>query len=294
MSFVEKLVQDSKEPAKLAARADGQLTSYVEWINSWGVPEAATEIVSKWVPPVGTKKLRPGKTIAPEEEREARQLRLLEIWTEQLLEKLRRMDAPVLKKLESCLDRTAAQRMLPGKTRATTVKRYVSYYRQWRQWLHEAKSVSMPGTEAMARWEEPCGRTIPEVLLKAVAWMERVAEFPDSSRATTGRAVWSIKDRIVEALSIDAPVTKRAPRYPVFLLATIERYVMDESEPAIWRVLAWAKLVKVWACLRWDDLQEIKPAELTFADAKKTVDHLAQDKDVRPQPASQRAPDLRE
>ena len=168
VSFVENLVQDSKEPAKLAARADGQLASYVEWINSWGVPEAATEIVSEWVPPVGAKKLRPGKTIAPEEEREARQHRLLEIWTEQLLEELRYMDAPVLKKLESCLDRIAAERMLPGKTRATTVKRYVSYYRQWRQWLQEAKCVSMPGTEAdlidylMARWEEPCGRTIPE------------------------------------------------------------------------------------------------------------------------------------
>ena len=193
VSFVEKLVQDSKEPAKLAARADGQLASHVEWINSWGVPEAATEIVSEWVPPVGTKKLRPGKTIAPEEEREARQRRLLEIWTEQLLEELRHMDAPVLKKLESCLDRIAAERMLPGKTRATTVKRYVSYYRQWRQWLQEAKSVSVPGTEAglidylMARWEEPCGRTIAGVLLKAVAWMERVAEFPDSSRTTTGK-----------------------------------------------------------------------------------------------------------
>ena len=135
----------------------------------------------------------------------------------------------------------------------------------------------MPGTEAdlidylMVRWEEPCGRTIPEVLLKAVTWMERVAEFPDSSRTTTGRAVWSTKDGIVEALSIDAPVTKRAPRYLVFLLATIERYVMDESEPAIWRVLAWAKLVKVWACLRLDDPQEIKPAELTFADGRLTT-----------------------
>ena len=160
VSFVEKLVQDSKEPAKLAARADGQLASYVEWINSWGVPEAATEIVSEWVPPVGTKKLRPGKTIAPEEEREARQRRLLEIWTEQLLEELRHMDAPVLKKLESCLDRIAAERMLPGKTRATTVKRYVGYYRQWRQWLQEAKSVSMPGTKPTSlttSW--PAGRS---------------------------------------------------------------------------------------------------------------------------------------
>ena len=233
--FVRNLAQDSREPAKLAARVDGQLASYVDWINTWGVPAAAEEFVSEWVPPLGTKKLRSRKTLAPEEEKEVRQQRLLDIWTEQLLEELQLMDAPVLTKLERCLDKVAAERMLPGKTRATTVKRYVSYYRQWRQWLQEAKSVSMPGTEAdlidylMARWEEPCGRTIPEVILKAVAWMERVAEFPNSSKTSTGRAVWAVKDRIVEALSIDAPVTKRAPRYPVFLLASIERYVMDES-----------------------------------------------------------------
>ena len=62
---VRKLVQDSKEPAKLAARADGQLASYVEWINSWGVPERATEIVGEWVPPVGTKNIRPRKGGSP-------------------------------------------------------------------------------------------------------------------------------------------------------------------------------------------------------------------------------------
>ena len=78
-----------------------------------------------------------------------------------------------------------------------------------------------------------------------------------------------VKDRIVEALSKNAPVTKRAP--PVYLLATIEGYVMDESELAVWRVVARSKLVEVWACLRWDDLQSTKPAELTFADGRLTT-----------------------
>ena len=31
-----------------------------------------------------------------------------------------------------------------------------------------------------------------------------------------------------------------------------------------WRIWAWAKLLKVWASLRWSDLQAIMPAELTF------------------------------
>ena len=125
VDFVRKLVQDSKEPAKLAARADGQLASYVDWINTWGVPEVATEIVSEWVPPVGTKKLRSGKAIATEEEREFRQQRLLDIWTEQLLQELRLMDAQCWQSWK-----TAWIGLRPGKIRATTMKRYVSYYRQ--------------------------------------------------------------------------------------------------------------------------------------------------------------------
>ncbi|CAE7286868.1 unnamed protein product, partial [Symbiodinium pilosum] len=182
---------------------------------------------------------RVGKGTAAEEKCEARQQRLLDIWPDRLLEELRLMDAPAMRKLESCPDRMAAERMLPVKTRATTVKRY------------EAKSVSVPGAEAdlidhlMVRREEPCG--------------------PRQG----GRAVWLVKDRIVEALSKNAPVTKRAP--PVYLLATIEGYVMDESELAVWRVVARSKLVEVWACLRWDDLQSTKPAELTFADGRLTT-----------------------
>ena len=47
----------------------------------------------------------------------------------------------------------------------------------------------------MARGDEPCGRTVPEAIMKAVCWIERVAEWADS-RATTGRIAWAIKDTI--------------------------------------------------------------------------------------------------
>ena len=49
--------------------------------------------------------------------------------------------------------------------------------------------------------------------------------------ASYGRLAWAAKDKIVEALSEGAPLTKRAPRYPTMLLAKIERYILDAILP---------------------------------------------------------------
>ena len=36
--------------------------------------------------------------------------------------------------------------------------------------------------------------------MKAICWMEKVAEFPSELRATQGQLAWAIKDRIVDSL----------------------------------------------------------------------------------------------
>ena len=172
VDFVRDLVRDSQEPARLAARADGQLASST-----------------------GTTSLRVGQATATEVKRQARQPRLLDIWTDRLLEELRLMDAPVMRKLESCLDRMAD----PGDD-CQEVRQL--YYSQWRQWLQEAKSVSVPGTEAdlidhlMVRREEPCGRTVPEVL------RPRSLKFQDPSKDTSWTKVSSPSGGSLPGLSL--------------------------------------------------------------------------------------------
>ena len=79
-------------------------------------------------------------------------------------------------------------------------------------WLKEAKDISPPGDPVdladyiLTRGDEPCGRTVPEAILKAISWMEKVAEFDQASRATAGRLVWAVKDTVVERLSWKALV----------------------------------------------------------------------------------------
>ena len=35
-------------------------------------------------------------------------------------------------------------------------------------------------------------KSIPELIMKAICWMEKVAEFPSELRATQGRLAWAI------------------------------------------------------------------------------------------------------
>ena len=103
----------------------------------------------------------------------AREERLLDIWCRRLQEELLQIDAPILGTLKGSLDPDRAALLLVGKTRASTLKRYLSYYRQWRLWLGEAKPRYPPGRPAdlvdylLARRDEPCGRSVPEAILLA-------------------------------------------------------------------------------------------------------------------------------
>ena len=151
--------------------------------------------------------------------------------------------------MHRCWSPDRAALLLAGKTRASTLQRYLSYYRQWRLWLGEAKLRGPPGCPAdlvdhlLARRDEPCGRSVPRTIIKAVAWVEKVAEFQEEQRATHGRFVWAAKDKIVEVLSEGAPLIKRAHRYPVFVLVVqLEAVVVDLGHAIGWRVWVWAKL----------------------------------------------------
>ena len=142
--------------------------------------------------------------------------RLLDIWCRKLRDQLLPINAPVLASLQGSLDPDRAALLLTGSTRASTLKRYLGYYRQWRLWLGEAKLRQPPGRPSdlvdylLAHRDEPCGRSTPEAILKAIAWVERVAEFEETLRASHGRLAWAAKDKITEILSEGARLIKRA------------------------------------------------------------------------------------
>ena len=55
------------------------------------------------------------------------------------------------------------------------------------------------------------------------------------------------------------------------LLARLEELVVDQMYAVGWRIWAWIKLVKVWASLRWSDVQAILPEELRLIEGRLTT-----------------------
>ena len=78
---------------------------------------------------------RPTRVRGPVMESTDRDQRLQDIWCNRLREELEGCKAPVLSTLESSLDPSRAVAMLAGRTRVTTLKRYVTVFQQRRPWL---------------------------------------------------------------------------------------------------------------------------------------------------------------
>eukprot|EP00435_Cladocopium_sp_Y103_P053932 s1116_g17.t1 len=215
---------------------------------------------------------RPSRRKPQEEgEEHARKLRddhLKELWSHELYSELKKIEAPVLDHLEHCVSDRHLHLALAGRTRYNTLKRYIKTWMAFTQWLHAAKVVveyPVPGDLVeylFARYDEPCGPTIPVLIVKAVTWFEKVACLDVRARIGETHVVASVRDYIVEMLSKDSAPTKRAPRYPAVFLESLEAMVDNEALVLGMRLVAWIKLVKIWASLRWDDIQKIIPKEL--------------------------------
>ena len=111
------------------------------------------------------------------------------------------------------------------------LKRYVTMYKRWQLWLHEAKRVD-PSGQAGRLGHLLVLRDEPRCLLKAVSWMEKVTEFKLELRATGGRLAGTAKNMSVEVLYKGAPLIQIASCCPVMVFVSIERVVLDDSKPS--------------------------------------------------------------
>ena len=202
---------------------------------------------------------------------------LKEKWSRELYVALLAVDAPVLKGMDFCVGADRLHLAIAGKTRATTLRRYVKAWKEWQHWKQlnwGDDSFVHPGMFCeylFNRYDEPCGPSIPSFICKAVNWFEKLAGFDPGNRVADCRAVLQVRDYMVEQLMKDSPPIRRAPRYPAFCIEAFESIVMDEERTVCARVLAWAKLLKIWGGLRYDDLQKIKPSALTMTAGRLTT-----------------------
>ena len=141
-----------------------------------------------------------------------------------------KIDAPILKGLEVCTNPGRLHVAIAGKTRSSTLKRYIKAWRDWQAWRFLACGDGYfvhPGMFCeylFRRFDEPCGATLPNFICKAVAWFEKIAGLHESEVVATTKAVCQIRDYTTEKLAADTPPVRRAPRYPAVAVESLETY----------------------------------------------------------------------
>ena len=213
------------------------------------------------------------------EEVDRNQVEQLELqrWSREFHNLLKVMEAPVLEELQMSLDPDRAIECLTGSFRASTVRGYVRPWKCFVKWLSMVKGKANRTSAAdyidyiFFRRDEPCGKTVPLRFLQAAKWIEAKAGLVEGTRFAESMAFKSVVERVTgELQSVAAPV-KRAPRLPARIIEEMESYVLDQDRPVYLRCVAWVRLVKTWATLRYDCHTHISPADIRFYEGRLTV-----------------------
>ena len=68
-------------------------------------------------------------------------------------------------------------------------------------------------------------------------------------------------------LADEGNLTAKAPRIPMVVIISMELMVVDVEKNMVLRIMAWVRLVKLYASLRSDDLQRLRPAAVALRDS---------------------------
>ena len=118
------------------------------------------------------------------------------------------------------------------------------------------------------RMEEPCGKSVPQTIYAAIAFMELAAAIP-LERRLVGRP--ALVNFFREAQSSGVWRSQKrisARRWPVVIPMGLEFVVMTEDAPVYKRIFAWYKLVKLWGALRWDDTLGCPPSSFRWVETQ--------------------------
>ena len=180
-------------------------------------------------------------------------------------------DLPVVQVLRTVSDPEASWIHLFAARRANTLKNRYKVLRPLRDWLEFHRGYVFPRSVNDAidyvqfRIDEGCGKTIPESVDIALGLAETLGRVPEPDRIT-GDPLWKghVKSWTAE-LASENPPRKPAEMFTVAMIVSLELLVADEEEPLCARALSWVVLCMVWASLRCDDVQCVKPMLTTLS-----------------------------
>ena len=150
-----------------------------------------------------------------------------------------------------------------GGRRESTLGKRLRYWSKLEGWLVGAGLPGLPAgnpgvRKFLVRLQEHvdagCARTVPESYRKALHFFETAGnQHPHLRVADHPMVLAAVKDCEVQKVAGRGRHLKQAPHYFVKIVVSLEFMVADVAQRPYVRVLAWTRLVRLWAGLRFGD-----------------------------------------
>ena len=114
----------------------------------------------------------------------------------------------------------------------------------------------------MESTKDGAGKCHSDGVAAALHFAERVGCVPDSSRISLS-PLWlsALKSYKQEAQS-SSPAVKKATIPSVAMIISWELTLVNPLTPFKWKIMSWIRLLKIWGCFRYDDVQGIDASRL--------------------------------
>jgi len=191
-------------------------------------------------------------------------------WSRRFADTVRSYDFPAVLAAKETDDFERSLGELVGGSRSGTVRLRLRTWFALSRWLLVVKGRAWPNGSAdivdylHARLAEGGKQTFPQNLSAAVRWMESRVGLAEQDKASND----ALFKRCFEKATVEVEQgtsVKKAPRFPVAVIASMELGVLDGSVAPVLRVVMWSRLLKIYGSLRGDDLQRITPSGVTMA-----------------------------
>ena len=163
----------------------------------------------------------------------------LEKWSQRLAIILRTAQVPSWDDAREAEDPAASLMGMVGKARPATVKKRVRTWELFSRWLMWRRGRAWPSSAVdlvdciHEKVAEGCFASFPEVYRAAVSWMESRSGLPDGQRFSQDGFFKRNVDRALVVTVRGAESVKKAPRFPLSVVAALEVQVMDRGLPVV-------------------------------------------------------------
>ena len=200
----------------------------------------------------------------------SRDTKLRRRWLDRFVAILVENGVPAAREAERSSDPGRQLAGLAGRARAATLRLRVRAWEKMSRWLDTRFGHKWPASEAEVldyMWmvlDESPKASFPAQLRSSLKWIEGRSGLPEADHLCKSSLLVRSFEQAEADMQAAGTDRRKAPRLPAVVVAALELLVCDWGAAPAARVVAWARLLKVYGALRADDLQRLAPEDVSL------------------------------